>query len=64
VGAWLAVVALAAWGAGVACLGSKVLRWYGIHVVVLALLSAAVVWAWFFSVRPIKSPATRASHVR
>lgn len=48
-GTVLATSALAAWLVGVAALGSKVLRWYGLHLAVLALLTAATAWAWQYS---------------
>lgn len=41
----LTVVALIAWILGIACLGQGVMRWYGVHLAVLALLAAATVWA-------------------
>lgn len=45
-GRWLAIVGLAAWVVGEACIGWRDVRWYGVHWVVLAVLGAAVVWAW------------------
>ncbi len=42
----LLVAGLVGWGVGVACLGSKLVRWYGVHLVVLAVLMAAVVMVW------------------
>lgn len=45
-GTILATSALAAWLVGVVGLGSKLLRWYGLHLAVLALLTAATAWAW------------------
>jgi hypothetical protein len=42
----LAMAALAGWVIGVACLGWALVRWYGLHLGVLALLTAATVWAW------------------
>jgi hypothetical protein len=42
----LAAVALVAWLIGVAGLGSNLLRWYGLHLAVLALLTAATACAW------------------
>jgi hypothetical protein len=41
------LMALIGWLIGVFCLGSMPLRWYGIHLVVLALLTAATSWAWY-----------------
>ena len=41
----LAVAALAAWVAGVACLGWPLVRWYGFHLGVLAILIASTAWA-------------------
>jgi hypothetical protein len=45
-GTRLAALSLAAWFAGVLCLGWDVVRWYGFHLAVLALLIAATGWAW------------------
>ncbi|MBU0637679.1 MAG: DUF2029 domain-containing protein [Planctomycetes bacterium] len=45
-GECLAVAGLAAWGIGVACLGWRVVRWYGVHLGVLVVLMAATAWAW------------------
>ena len=45
-GTVLAAAAMVAWLVGVVCLGWHVMRWYGIHLAVLAILGAAVVWAW------------------
>lgn len=39
--AWLAVVG---WAVGVACLGWRVARWYGVHLLALALLAIALAW--------------------
>ncbi|MFH1746828.1 MAG: glycosyltransferase 87 family protein [Planctomycetota bacterium] len=41
----LPVVALIGWGIGLACIGWRLPRWYGIHLAVLVLLMAAVAWA-------------------
>ncbi len=48
VGTALAAIALVSWLVGVVCLGSYTalnVRWYGIHLAVLAVLMAATVWA-------------------
>jgi hypothetical protein len=45
-GACLAGCALAAWFVGVLCLGWDLVRWYGLHLAVVAVLIAATVWAW------------------
>ena len=57
-GAILATVALLAWVVGVAGLGSKLLRWYGLHLAVLALLTAATAWAWYRQVQITRRPPT------
>jgi hypothetical protein len=44
-GVRFAAVALGAWLLSVTSLGSKLLGWYGIHLGVLALLTAATLWA-------------------
>jgi hypothetical protein len=51
-GSILATSALAGWLVGVAGLGSNLLRWYGLHLAVLALLTAATAWAWHRALRP------------
>jgi hypothetical protein len=45
-GARLAAAALIAWSIGVLCLGWFLVRWYGIHLAALVLLTAATAWAW------------------
>jgi hypothetical protein len=40
----LALASLIAWMIGIACLGQGVMRWYGVHLAVLAVLAAATVW--------------------
>lgn len=55
-GTALAAIALVSWLVGVVCLGSYAalnLRWYGIHLAVLAILAAATVWACRMSAMPI-----------
>lgn len=42
----LPVVACAFWLIGVAGLGWRLGRWYGLHLLAVALLMAALVWAW------------------
>ncbi len=54
-GSCLAVIALAAWAVGVFGLGWSLGRWYGLHLLVLALLTAATAWAW-------RAAAPSASH--
>lgn len=45
-GRTLAIGACTVWGIGAACLGWRVVRWYGIHLAALAFLTAAAAWAW------------------
>ncbi len=44
---WVYAAACIAWIIGLACLGSKVIRWYGVHLGVLAVLAFAVAVAWY-----------------
>ncbi len=43
----LAGAAIVAWTIGVACIGWFLARWYGVHLLALALLTAATAWAWY-----------------
>jgi len=45
-GTRLAALAMLGWLIGVFCLGWHPVRWYGIHLGVVALLTAATAWAW------------------
>lgn len=45
-GSMLAAAALLGWLLGVFCLGWDVGRWYGLHLGVIAILTAATAWAW------------------
>ena len=42
----IGVAGLLGWLVGDALLGSKLIRWYGIHLLAITLLVAATVWAW------------------
>jgi len=42
----LPAAGLAAWLAGIACLGWDHGRWYGLHLAVLVLVIAGAVWSW------------------
>jgi hypothetical protein len=50
-GTRLLLAAVAAWVIGIACLGWPLVRWYGLHLVVLAMLTAATVSVWASTAR-------------
>ncbi len=45
-GTRLAALAMLGWLIGVFCLGWHAVRWYGLHLGVVMLLTAATAWAW------------------
>ncbi len=47
----LGLVALLAWGVGIACLGWNAGRWYGLHLGVLLILAIATGRAWQKAIR-------------
>lgn len=52
------LAAVIAWILGIAFIGSKVVRWYGIHVFSLLVLTLATAWAWRVVLRRTRRPST------
>jgi len=54
-GRLMAAICATAWLIGVACLGWDVVRWYGLHLLVVGVLAGGVAWAW----RRVRQPVDR-----